>query len=190
MSESTKRERLTEALAAVGVFFIDKWGWLLGCVKCTAHTPRVGWHPFDGPDVPEYEFDEETNEEVEREIFTAEEEAKLEEWRQRGGLRAGYWLCPNGCNHGAELPAEFHPEVLGLRAAEHLDAIGHVLDAADEAEFKAWVEALPDDDPAFMLKTPTEFEARQILHRFSEQFREATAEAEIGQDGDPPERDN
>jgi hypothetical protein len=189
----TKKERLTEALAAADVFFIQEWPWLLGCKTCTAHTPGVGWHPFDFPDVDVYEYDEETGEEVERLILTDDEQRIMDEWRQRGGLKPGYWLCPNGCNIGAEMPEEFHPAALRLRSVSgYRQAVGHAIDDADEAAFKAWLLTLPDDSPEFLLDI-TEDEAQGIIARFNERFplpEEVDQGQGNGEQSDPSESIN
>jgi hypothetical protein len=142
----TKRERLLEALKTVGVVqpppgFVEKFMFVLGCLACGGT-----WHPFDGDGIDVYEYDEETGEEVERLILTDEEKIKRKVWEMKGSLRSRFWLCPNGCNKGADIPADLHPEGLGLRFVTHCDATGNVLDDEEKAEFKAWAESLPDDE--------------------------------------------
>jgi hypothetical protein len=159
MGERTKRERLTEALAAVGILFVGRhqFDFLLGCVECYGHRPGATWHPFYAHDVNTIEYDEDTAEEVGRLILTDEEKRNMRVWERLSGLRDRYWLCPNGCNAGADIPADLHPEPLGLRYIEHRDAVGHIIEGEEE-EFKAWAESLPDDGPATALKVPTEAE--------------------------------
>ena len=160
MGERTKRERLTEALAAVRVFFVgrNKFDFLLGCVECYGQRPGAAWRPFYNHDVNTVEYDEDKGEEVERLILTDEEKRRMRVWARLSGLRDRYWLCPNGCNAGADIPADLHPEALGLRFIEHRDAVGHIIEG-EEGEFKAWAESLHDDGRAHALKVPTEAEA-------------------------------